>query len=247
MEYARTRVARRVAGVEGTFRRIGDNLELRPLHRHDLPGFLAGEVGDGHLIEFRMRESWDGAIPRAAILVHRFSDNRSYIMRGTKGQQDLVAGDKFEIGTSTFTLAPYTKVEVVNIDTGARTATLHIQDRPAEKPPVYVPWPLYRIPRPDLITNLMTVFGAEAVTGGGLVDGGGWVIVGGKIIRVPSWDPTGRILDQLALFKASELAAQPWSRDSIRREALTAISAQIETLMMGLNPFRVPARPRQLQ
>ena len=55
-------------------------ITLRPLHRHDLAGSLAAELpphdgAGGHgryLVEYRVREGWDAAIPRSAIMVHRF-------------------------------------------------------------------------------------------------------------------------------------------------------------------------------
>lgn len=86
-------------------------VQLRPLHRHDLPGLLAAELppNDGtgdhgrYLVEFRIKDAWDAGIPRSAVLVHRFltaaQDNdgwpHSYIMSGTNGNQDLVEGDVF--------------------------------------------------------------------------------------------------------------------------------------------------------
>jgi len=68
---------------------------LRPLVRHDLPGYLAAEIPGGYLVEFRVRDGWDGAIPRAAVLVHRFDSGHSYLMPGNKGSSDLIAGDSF--------------------------------------------------------------------------------------------------------------------------------------------------------
>jgi hypothetical protein len=49
-----------------------ETVTLRPLVRRDLPGYLAAEIPGGYLVEFRVRDGWDGAIPRAAVLVHRF-------------------------------------------------------------------------------------------------------------------------------------------------------------------------------
>ncbi len=55
-------------------------LQLRPLHRKDLPGFLAAELpplNDTHgfpryLVEYRKKENWDNGIPSSCISVHRF-------------------------------------------------------------------------------------------------------------------------------------------------------------------------------
>ena len=59
-----------------------ETITLRPLVRHDLSGFLAAEIPGGYLVEFRVREGWDGAIPRAAVLIHRFEGDHSYLMPG---------------------------------------------------------------------------------------------------------------------------------------------------------------------
>jgi hypothetical protein len=48
-----------------------ETVQLRPLHRTDLSGFLAAQIGE-YLVGFRVPERWDAAIPRACILVHRF-------------------------------------------------------------------------------------------------------------------------------------------------------------------------------
>jgi hypothetical protein len=53
------------------------SVQLRPLYRHDLPGNLAARLSQ-YLIEFRVQASWDAAIPRPAILVHRFQDGKIY-------------------------------------------------------------------------------------------------------------------------------------------------------------------------
>ena len=113
-------------------------LQLRPLHRRDLPGALAAELPpfdgpDGHsryLVEFRAKEGWDSAIPRSAILVHRFEGgikqflgSHSYLMSGTKGQPDLVAGDEF---TSQGAGQPDLRVEVLSIDDYQRLATVRL-------------------------------------------------------------------------------------------------------------------------
>jgi pimeloyl-ACP methyl ester carboxylesterase len=84
---------------------FSERVQLRPLHRRDLPGPLAAELPPtgGHsafLIEFRAKERWDAGIPRAAMLVHRFENNVSYIMSGKNGNKDLVDGDLLDPGTS---------------------------------------------------------------------------------------------------------------------------------------------------
>ena len=108
-------------------------VQIRPLHRRDLGGDLAAELpaigGDSaYLVELRVREAWDSAIPKAAILVHRFDGpigqnlgTHSYLMKGTNGQVSLVAGEVFELGTG-----PFSRVKVVTIDEPSHTATIEL-------------------------------------------------------------------------------------------------------------------------
>ena len=81
----------------GPYDGFDSTVTLRPLHHRSLPGYLAAEIGQ-YLVEFRVRERWDAAIPRAAVLVHRFEANHSYLMPAVSGSEDLVKGDRFESG-----------------------------------------------------------------------------------------------------------------------------------------------------
>jgi hypothetical protein len=100
-------------------------VQLRPLYRHDLPGNLAARLSE-YLIEFRVEASWDAAIPRPAILVHRFEGGHSYIMAGNQGKHDLVAGDFFEVGNPSDPPRGYARVDVQEIDPTALTATIQL-------------------------------------------------------------------------------------------------------------------------
>jgi hypothetical protein len=98
---------------------------LRPLAYPNLPGWIAARIGD-YLVEFRVNEGWDANVNiRSAVLVHRFQDNSSYIMSGTNHNQDLVAGDVFQVGDPAAN-SPWTKVEVLNIDAAGYTATVRL-------------------------------------------------------------------------------------------------------------------------
>lgn len=213
-------------------------VQLRPLHRRDLPGLLAAEVthgGERYLIEFRVNENWDAAIPRPAVLVHRFEANRSYIMLGTSGQHDLVAGDVFEIGVRpipNFALgrSPYTRVAVQAIDPGARIATLRLEHQPGRREPRFIDIleVIFGVPIPDPPDGRR-----------------GTIVLDGRVLPVSVDDPMVRILEQIVLYKDSRLAAQPGGRDALQREALTAIAGQVEELMADVQPFSVPAPPSE--
>ena len=55
-------------------------VSLRPLHRIDLPGYVAAELppvnhtggNSKYLVEYRKREGWDHGIPRSCVSVRRF-------------------------------------------------------------------------------------------------------------------------------------------------------------------------------
>jgi hypothetical protein len=108
-----------------------ETITLRPHVRRDLPGFLAAELPGGFLVEFRVREGWDGAIPRAAVLVHTFDGGHSYLMRGNSGSSDLIAGDSFgddDPGESPLSiLSGFKRVDVVSIDADTEEATLRMR------------------------------------------------------------------------------------------------------------------------
>jgi hypothetical protein len=110
---------------------VDETIILRPLDRRDLSGFLAAETPcSDYLVEFRLREGWDGAIPRPAILVHRFDDGHSYLMPGNFGNSDLIAGDSFgdpEPALPVDIFSKFERVDVLSIDAGTRQATVRIR------------------------------------------------------------------------------------------------------------------------
>jgi Repeat of unknown function (DUF346) len=107
-----------------------ETITLRPLVRRDLPGFLAAEI-PGYLVEFRVRDGWDGGIPRPAILIHRFHAGNSYLMPGRSGKHDLVAGDSFgdpePIGAQVDLISNFKRLDVISIDAAAGRATLRMR------------------------------------------------------------------------------------------------------------------------
>lgn len=196
-------------------------IELRSLHRRDLPGLLAAEVGEEFLVEFRMNERWDAGFREPIVLVHRFEGNQSYIMRGSRGWFDLVERDIFEVGAADNPFTPYTRVEVIDINFSTMTAHLGITYRPARKPQ-------------------LRRFGGQLL-GRIAIGGGGAIIIGGRIIPVPPNDPTLRILEHLATFKTGEMASPPWVGKLMQQETLAAITKQVEQMRMGTELLQVPA------
>jgi PASTA domain len=121
---------RRVWNRGGFF---NETVMLRPHHRRDLAGFLIARVGR-FFVEFRMREGWDAAIARPAVLVHRFEANRSYLMASTTGDRDMAQGSVFQQVDQSAPQRPATRVEVTSIDPGNRQATIQISYQPTVQP-----------------------------------------------------------------------------------------------------------------
>lgn len=204
-----------------------DVVELRPLHHYDLQGFLAAELGNEFLVEFRIREGWDGGIPRAAVVVHRFEDGHSYIMRGTRGQQNLVTGDKFAVGVLDHPFLPYTGVEVESVDIAQKTARLRLIHGPRHRPLYEGPW--------------AQVFGSVPS------DGGGFIVIGGHVVPVPPWDPMARILEHIAAYKSTTFIKENLTRDKIQRNALEGISDHVSKLYTEKTMIETPPLHSNLQ
>jgi hypothetical protein len=156
----------------------GGTIQLRPLHRTDLPGFLAAQIGE-YLVEFRVPQRWDAAIGAPCILVHRFEDNHSYLMPAVSGSESVLVGDKFATGSPLMIIESYGTVEVTAIDMQSLTATLSIAIRPpAEVPSLVAQW----------------------VSQGVKVDGGGSVGVGPHIYKIPPRGPVFEMVNSVARY-----------------------------------------------
>ena len=104
----------------------GGTVDLHPLHRRDLPGFLAVEVS-GVLVEYRAKERWDAAIPDPVVLVHRFADNHSYLLPDTQGNFGLQAGARLEYGDPSLMNGSWTSVDVLSIDENNETTQVQVK------------------------------------------------------------------------------------------------------------------------
>jgi hypothetical protein len=199
-----------------------DIVQLRPLHRHDLTGLLAANLGE-YLVEYRPAQRWDAAFPRSAVFVHRFEDNHSYVMAGTNGNHDLVSGDTFEHGYKNSYTTDWNRAEVLAIDDTTLTATIDLQHTSR------VPFPLI-----ELVGRLV---------GGVAVDGGGGIIVGGQYHPIPPRGPAFEILTQLAAYLGVEGLTDVATRNQAQRTALSTIGKITTTRADQLQPVRTPAPP----
>jgi hypothetical protein len=202
--------------VWNTTRGADTTVDLRPLHRRDLTGFLAISI-DNFFIEFRMNEGWDAAISAPVVLIHYFEDGHSYLM-----DSYLTArGDKFEIKEGEGTaLYHRLKIELKDIDVGQRKARISIDYKPI-RPFVYH-WFPYEFESPAIpLTHLR------------------WkdiAIVHEQIVSTPEW-PLRPILKSLADISASEQFNNEGVKRTIRREALETI---IKIAQKELNYMEIP-------
>lgn len=192
---------------------------LRPLHRRDLPGFLAARFGK-FLVEFRIQENWDAGLEQAAVLIHRFDDNQSYLMAASNGDQDLVPGSIFgTTDTRSSTAAIFTGatgLEVVEINANDRFARIRLVHRPAFEEPSL----------------------------GGLLLGGAtgeYILVGKGIRRIPPDSPLIQILDQVVAYDSSKAIASVDLRTAVRRETLSTIASLVQDQVQTLRTFHQPA------
>ena len=193
-------------------------VQLRPLHRRDLPGALALIVGD-FFVEYRARAGWDAGIPRPTVLVHTLVDDISYLMLSTAGSREFVQGSVFERGSSSTPWSRWTRIEVVDIDAGSDTATLSVVDRAADRTPVAGPGEIF----------------------GGLAhDGDGWIVVNGKVSRVPPRSPVRSLLEHVALLADADAVHLPAARDAMKREGYRALSTAVGETLEQLEGFHGP-------
>jgi hypothetical protein len=202
-------------------------IQLRPLHRRDLPGFLAARLGD-YFVEFRDKDRWDAAIPRSAVLIHRFEDNHSYIMSSHDGQQDLVAGNIFgdDPGSNKFRIfGSVTTLEVIEINDPGQFATIRLEHTVRSIPQV----------------------GPGILFGGVASDGGGWIFIGGKLIPIPPRSPLVPVLEQIAVYESASAVQAPVVREDVRREALSSILTTMERQLSSIRTFTQPAPLQKLE
>ncbi|HUS10989.1 MAG TPA: hypothetical protein VMZ30_11025 [Pyrinomonadaceae bacterium] len=146
------------------------------------------------------------------------------VIPGTKGNFDLVAGDKFEIGNPN-SLDPFsngfTRIEVVSIDDANKTATINLAHHSPRRVPEIV----------------------GTIIGGVASDGGGWIIVNGHGYRVPPYDPPGiALLQNLAAYLSAAEIRDVGVRLAARQSALDGLKKGVSALGASLNRFRVPAK-----
>lgn len=153
--------------------------------------------------------------------MHRFQDNHSYVMPGTSGNYDLVAGDAFQMGILADQYHPYLRADVVSIDDTSLTATLRLEFRPAVPPPFN-----------EVVGRII---------GGVASDGGGAIIIGGQVHPIPPWGPELQIVQQLINYGSVRNLGDVGLRLQVQQSALAAIGNVISVRANELQPLRSPA------
>jgi len=166
-------------------------IQLRPLHRHNLRGYLAARVG-AFLVEYRSREFWDNNGNFPVVLVHRFQNGRSYIMAATNGGLGLNTGSVFQSNTVYFRH----RVEVLQIDDQNKTAYI-------------------RAAFTSLISPHST-FGVVQPMGD-RTNHGGYVLIEGHIVPIPSQSPAMASLEQAAALHAPEALENQALGEQVRK------------------------------
>lgn len=197
-------------------------VELRPLHRHELDGHLAAQMG-AFLVEYRPKQRWDAAFRRSAVFVHRTGGVHSYVMEGTDGTApayDLPAGGSFAGDPHSF----YTRysVEVEEIDDAAQVAKVRIS---------HSTMPL----SPALIVEIL--FGIAP-------GGGGLIFWGGKLIKVPPTPPILFLVNRLLHLLEAEGIGEVVAQTAARRSALAGLAREALEQLAGLDPPQ-PSDERQ--
>lgn len=191
-------------------REVDAVIELRPLHQHNLSGYLAAFFNDHYWIEFRVKEKWDKEIPRPAILVHYFFAGKSYLVKDSNGDRDGTKGSIYFLNRdplpSIWKTPPVQQVEVLDIDPAKKIAQLRIQSR---KGKIWSP------------VNISK--GAKNVSKGVMRDGGGWIIMGKKIIRIPPRTPLYDLLGAISKTLEADRSKNVKSNRSVRMKGYKKI------------------------
>ncbi|UNK48011.1 hypothetical protein MNR01_09420 [Lysobacter sp. S4-A87] len=143
------------------------DIDLVALSSPDTPGFLAAELG-GVIVEFRIPEGFDSAIPRAAVLIHEPANPNSTVIASNlaSNNNEWQPGQTYDATTQLLGQTGGVRVHIVSFDLRRKVAKLRLSVM-AIRPPLYHETPLYILGPGNTLVAL----------------------VNGKIVRVPMPDP----------------------------------------------------------
>lgn len=180
-------------------------IELRPLIRPDLPGFLAARV-DGFLIEFRVPVSWDGGIGAACVQARSLVNGHSVLFPARSGMTAMRAGDVFMAGGQLeMAMFGYTAIHVTSIDIERQVAKITVERRPMDEG--------------------LRKFGLGQISVlHWLIDGVVGMGTQAHIVKVPPRQPTRTILSGLAISEIAQLLDDDKAREIANRAAMQIIA-----------------------
>lgn len=201
----------------------GSTVELRPINRVDLPGYLVARVGQ-YYVEFRSNEGWDAKIPQPVVLIHRLDSNsaNSYLMAGSAGEQGLVKGSVFDIVSPRLRA----RLEVVAIDAAAHIARINIS---------YVT---------DLDQN--NIAAPLVLLGGAPFDGIGWFIWKGQRIPIPPMGPVFELAKQILALNAADLLEDSRARVLLKEQVLGRVAQLVRAEQQRLTRFHTPSSAKDV-
>ena len=203
---------------------VNTTVQLRPLHRRDLPGFLAIRFHE-YFVVFRANTSWDAAVT-PTVLVHTFDANHSYLVSDSNGQQAFDVGSFIGTPDNMSVFGSNTRIEVLDINASQQFATLRLVHTPADIPQYVPPDGPYRNPGVawfDFVRN------SDAL-----------MVVGGKVAPITRHSPFFRTLEQIAVFENSAAIASSRLQNAVREDALSTIAAVTQEHIHTLQAFRQP-------
>lgn len=205
---------------------------LRPLHRLDLPGYVAARIGSLYA-EFRTKERWDNGFTGAAVLFHHTGphpdDGRlcSYLSPGKNAAgatvRALGVGDYWQKGSELDLYADFVRVTVTRIDTQSREADLDIQLRPARRQPL----------------ERVYLFGGVAEDGGGLI-----FIPGKGFRKVPPRSPLFDVLRDMAdVLAIDDLSVPAPERNRLADSIFERMHTRLGRVVHARAGYDVPSLP----
>lgn len=208
---------------------------LRPLHRRDLPGFLAIKVQTIYA-EFRAKSRWDAAIPKPAVFLHHHGAHPesarpcSYLiptLNPSGGHTGAFGvGDSWQKGSESNVFDEFIRLTVLRIDPVAEEADVEVTFRIPLAPPVAGPG----IP-----------------LGGVTVDGGGLMWVPGRgFVKVPPRSPLLHVLSRIADFQTvQDLHCGGPATEQLSLQLLTEARERLDAIISARTDIEVPARARR--
>ena len=214
------------------------SFKLRPLHRRELPGWLAAKLQIGLetiFIEFRMNEGWDIQIPGPCILLHRQTNHPlngracSEIIVANPGaaigpQTEMYEGDVFEMGEANDPFGFFAQIKVTRIDAQTREALLNVYVRERRQ-----------------VEPSGTLYGGVTSDGGGLI----WT-PGKGFVKVPPRSPLILVLEMIAQIETLQTIDPHGRRELIEELTLHQLSKAHEHLGGIIAARKLPGVPTPL-